>query len=224
MAVRRFEEAVKDLDTAVGLLNDKGDMTDPSVKTQMAQLITTRARVYQAKGDIEAAYRDFDKAVKIAPNQRYVIRSRGFLHFSQKKWDLAIADLSTAIKASPNDAEARLALARSYELTQKGMQSLDQYEQVTQLRPQDIRPLLGMASVRLSNDPRVRDASKAVEHSLAACELTNWKQAAAVKAALASHTAAGKLETALKLFDQHQDVFDPEARKQIEGELQKLRK
>src|SRR6185436_1020289 len=47
-----------------------------------AGLRHTRARYYSDKGDIEAAIRDLDRAIKLRPSEPYWVSERAAAHFS----------------------------------------------------------------------------------------------------------------------------------------------
>ena len=61
----------------------------------------------RALGNHEAAFGDYNAAIKIDPNDIDAYRNRGLLYAWQGKRDLARADYEQGLKLSPNDQVAQ---------------------------------------------------------------------------------------------------------------------
>jgi len=74
-------------------------------KIAWSNSLTGRA-VYQAQeGNVKAAQSDFDKAIKIAPNNAVAYGDRAVFYINQEQWEAALKDLNKAIKVDSNNAE-----------------------------------------------------------------------------------------------------------------------
>ena len=92
------QKAAAGLDTTIRLLG-AAIRRDPDD----AQLYLSRARLYVAKRDFDAALRDSTKAVQLTPDDPAGYNVRAVLHTIQGRPKQAVADLSKAIKIDPSD-------------------------------------------------------------------------------------------------------------------------
>ena len=91
MALGRYGDAIADFTEAIRL--------DP-----IAGYYDNRQAAYRAMGELDSALSDAYAAVKIAPKDSFVYRSRGLVYADMRQWPLAIDDFNTAIAIAPGDA------------------------------------------------------------------------------------------------------------------------
>jgi tetratricopeptide (TPR) repeat protein len=109
--ISKAEEALKDLARAIEL-----DPANP-------EPWYTRAMVYRSQREFAKAIPDLNKYIALTPsNPRYLADgylNRGIAHASTGNLDLAMQDISKAIEAAPDYADAYKARATVYRLMKK---------------------------------------------------------------------------------------------------------
>jgi tetratricopeptide (TPR) repeat protein len=71
-------------------------------KTLVFGLLQDRGQALVKLGDLDKAIEDFSLAIELYPGSTWSYFWRGKTYGNKQKWDLAIADLSMAIKLAPN--------------------------------------------------------------------------------------------------------------------------
>src|SRR5262249_41027090 len=99
----------------MGVRGQEAATTTPSAKTSPAQsaarLALQHGQEALKKGDLPGARADFEKAVKLAPNNAEAQSALGWVLAQQGDRDGAVSHLRSAIKAKPAFVDARLTLA-----------------------------------------------------------------------------------------------------------------
>jgi tetratricopeptide (TPR) repeat protein len=72
----------------------------------LAQALANRGETYRLLSDPAHAIEDFDRALRLKPNDPVALTGRGLLHLGDGRPDLALADFTAAIRADPGDGEA----------------------------------------------------------------------------------------------------------------------
>ena len=83
---RRFDEAIRDCDTALAL--------DPKGLTAY----DVRGAAYLSKGDFDKAIADYNEAIRLDPKHAWRHVSRGFAYARNGERDKAEADYATAVR------------------------------------------------------------------------------------------------------------------------------
>ncbi len=94
---KRYDDAIADLEKAC----------PPSAPTLIrGYALTSRARVYLSKGNLEAALADANDSIICCPDVAPLIATRGLILTRAKQFDKALVDLNKAIELDPYLAEA----------------------------------------------------------------------------------------------------------------------
>ncbi len=74
-----------------------------------------RAEGFVAKGDLDSAVADYNKAIELRSGEPSAYLSRGMAFLKKNNYDLSIVDFSKAIELNPREAMAYLNRGNSYE-------------------------------------------------------------------------------------------------------------
>jgi lipoprotein NlpI len=85
---------------------------------ELAQALFQRGLGYAAQGQFPTAIRDFDQALKFAPEATDALYNRGAVYSKMGKWDQALADFDALLKKVPNDPNTLY--ARAWVQSQRG--------------------------------------------------------------------------------------------------------
>ena len=96
----RFEEALADINQTIHLI--------PMADVQSHQL---RAEIFEKLARHEDAVADLTRCLEIDPSRRYIHKARARMHFLLGNFDMARADLETAIELNPQDTRALLSIS-----------------------------------------------------------------------------------------------------------------
>lgn len=83
-------------------------------REKKAQLYVKSGQTMQAQGDLDAALRFFDKAVRSDPEFSAAYRSRGFLYLRLGCRDVAIQDFGKVIELAPQEPAGYVTRALAY--------------------------------------------------------------------------------------------------------------
>jgi tetratricopeptide (TPR) repeat protein len=121
-----------------------------------AQAATKRGQVLARSGKTEEARAEFDHAVALDPYNAQALYSRGLLHQSEQRHQLAIDDLTAANGLTPQRAEPLLARAVSYLALDKIKEAAADLDEAAQADPQNaqIWTTRGLAYERLGDKVR----------------------------------------------------------------------
>jgi protein O-mannosyl-transferase len=64
-----------------------------------------RGLMYQAQGDIDAAFADYERAIALDPEFQEAYNNRGLIYTKRKKYELARNDYTMALRLSPREAK-----------------------------------------------------------------------------------------------------------------------
>jgi lipoprotein NlpI/rhodanese-related sulfurtransferase len=95
-ASSRFDEAMKDLDTAIAIIKDNADF------------LLKRAKAYAAHGakHKESALRDFNEVVRLAPKSTVALQERARFQEAVRHYVRAIMDFDAVVALAPTDKKA----------------------------------------------------------------------------------------------------------------------
>lgn len=128
-----------------------------------------RGWLYEYKGDMQMAEKDYSKAIVIDNNDVDALYNRGLLFAKQKKYDEAIQDFSAVITLNPRSADALCNRGSAYFQSGKPDLSVQDYDAALQLNPKDGDLYYNRAIVYLSKG----DKPKATADFKKAAELGN---------------------------------------------------
>ena len=97
------------------------------------------------KGNIYNAIADYNRAIKITPNDASAYVNRGAAWAKQGKIKLAIADYDRAIKIDRDFEEAFFNRGLALQKTKKYQNSISDYKKVLQINPQNAKALNNLA-------------------------------------------------------------------------------
>jgi tetratricopeptide (TPR) repeat protein len=102
-ALKEFDKAIADQTKAVE------NSANPSLD------IGERARLYADAGNNTAAFADYARAIKLAPDRVNCYKDRAKLYFDTKQYDLAVKDWTSVIRINPTFIAAYLERSKAYE-------------------------------------------------------------------------------------------------------------
>ena len=83
------------------------------MKPQAAEA-NARGQEAMQRGELDEAVEHFSTAIKCDPDNAVLIYNRGLAYLHAEKWELARADFDSAIKLTPDDAEATATIDRAW--------------------------------------------------------------------------------------------------------------
>jgi tetratricopeptide (TPR) repeat protein len=93
----------------------------------------TRADGYIAKGDLDSAIADYNKAIELRSGEPSVYLNRGTAFLKKNNYDLSIVDFSKVIELNPKEPAAYLNRGNSYEKKGEIKKALDDYQKAVDL-------------------------------------------------------------------------------------------
>lgn len=98
-----------------------------------AEFYSKRADASLAKGEVDSALADYNKALEIKADDPTLYVSRGKAHFSKKSFDQSVKDYDKAIELAPKTAVAFLNRGASYEKLGDAKKALTDYKAAADL-------------------------------------------------------------------------------------------
>jgi tetratricopeptide (TPR) repeat protein len=199
-----------------------------------------RAYVYRTKGQSDAAIREYNTATELDPEFSIAYFNRANIYYSKGEFEKAIDDYTASVRLNPKDADGYVARGITYCYAGRrteGLKDLAKGDALIVPGGSSEVALNGIAWFRATYpDGSLRNGKEAVEKATRACQITRWKEpypldtlAAAYaeignfnnaviyeKRALSMSSILGtersKMETRLKLYQQHQPYREYKAR------------
>ena len=105
--LRRGNEALQNnnLDDAISYYTEVIRLA-PAHPGIVAEAHNNRGIIYNKKGEIDRAIKDYSKSIELKPDFDHVYFNRGNAYHSKKDYDPAIADFTRAVEINPDLAEA----------------------------------------------------------------------------------------------------------------------
>lgn len=119
-----------------------------------------RADTSLAKGDVDAALTDYNKAVEMKGDEPNLYVSRGKAHFGKKSYDLSVKDYDKAIELAPKTAVAFLNRGASLEKLGDRDKALADYKKAADLEPSNE---VAKAEVKRIEDAVAKEAAAKAE-------------------------------------------------------------
>lgn len=108
--------------------------------SRRAEVLNNRAIAQTRKHEADLALRDYDEAIKLAPDYANALFNRGVLYLEKQKYGSAIADFNHALALEPDFAEAYFNRASALAAAGKFDDAIRDYDRVMKLRPREQYP------------------------------------------------------------------------------------
>jgi len=186
----------QDVIPACTLLIDSGE----SSPARLSDFIVSRGIAYQQAGDQARAMADYDRAIRLNPNDYYAFYNRGLAYADRGDPPQAVADFTVAIRLRPKDSDAYLQRGVIALNTHRLDEALADFNTAHELSPNDPWPLAnrGIIYAWKKDEVRARQDLKAVR----AADPTNFVllhgEAILAMGARDYDTAVARLSEALK--------------------------
>ena len=154
------------------------------------------------KGNIAAATRDVDEALRDDPKSWPALYMRAQIFASQGKYDRAIQDCNEALHLYPGFVEVALLRARINARLGKYAEALKEFNYLISLHPRRVtlaRALSDRAWFEATcPNPSFRDGQQAVKDAKAACSIMMWKDENMIDTLAAAYAETGDFESAVR--------------------------
>jgi hypothetical protein len=107
---------------------------EPSNKVRVS-LLVGRASSHALKKEMNAAFADYDQALRLDPSCVAALVRRARAWEDSRDYSKSIADLDRAVQLQPKDTDLYFRLARVHFLTGNLQETLDSYEAISRLEP-----------------------------------------------------------------------------------------
>lgn len=165
-----------------------------------------RARVMHAMGRTDASLIDLDSAIKCDPRCIPAYLARAEIWELRKEDQAAQQDFDQAAILAPTNPDVPTARGHYWLRKKNYAKAISEFDSALKMEPDYVKALVGKSLVLAAgSDMQLHDAQKAVELSNKACELTGWKDAAAIDSLGVAHAAAGNFNEAGKFVKQALD-------------------
>jgi Flp pilus assembly protein TadD len=142
---------------------------------------------------------DYNRSIKLAPNDRVALRRRALLWIDKEEFQYAIDDLSTVLTNAPTDESSLLHRGWSYLKLHQYDEAVADLERAIKLGPKDPRCLTILAWLLATcPDPKFRDGKRAVQLATASQRPAKDLQGAYLDILAAAHAENGDFEAAVR--------------------------
>lgn len=140
----------------------KGAGANPTTVEEFVQ----RGAAYQAAGDIERAFEDYDHAVRMNPGSALALGTRGYAYLQKNDIEHASIDIDSALKINPDDVNALHGKVAVHKAKGQFQLAIDAATHVIELNPNDATALVQRGEVyaaRQDSDKALADFDAAIQ-------------------------------------------------------------
>ena len=187
-------------------LFQKGRLDEAIVQFQAAQALQpdsadTCERLGDAlfrKGRLPDAIHQYQKALAIDPDFAQAHNNLGYCLFQMGRLDEAIAQYQKAVELQPRFAAAYNNLGKAFRQKNLPSDALASFQKAVTLDPQSLPPQINLAWMLATwPDPSIRNGPRAVALAQQASQLTQDKDASALRTLAAAYAETGQFEQAI---------------------------
>ena len=181
------EAAIRDFDEALHF------------EPNLYQAFYNRGLAYRALGDLEKAESDLDRTIALNPDFALAHVNRAALYAQKKRFAEAAAGYKAAMKVDSTMPEPFIGLAFLSLHDGKQAEAADYLDKALKLNPKSPQILNSLGWLRATSPTRsLRDARKAVDLAMQACQLTYWWEFQYVDTLAAAYAEQGNFAKAVE--------------------------
>jgi tetratricopeptide (TPR) repeat protein len=164
-------------------------------------------------GNLQAARRDFDTAIRTDPTLWVAIFWRARLSAQEHRWELVIQDCNSVLRQDSTFVEAAALRAAADIALGRYAASLRDLNDSIRLQPTRLETyalaLNRRAWLRATcPDPSIRNGRGAVDDAKKACHITKWREADMIDTLAAASAEAGDFDSAMRYEKQAMSAPD----------------
>ncbi len=187
MNKHQYDEALSDFTKAL------------EINPKDADAYYNRGFSYGGKGSYDQAISDFSKALGINPRDAIAYFYRGLAYLKKGNHEEAISDFSRALEINPKDADAYRNRGDAYAKKGQYGQAISDFTKALEINPRDAGVYNQFAWLLVTaKTSHLRDGKKALELSLKACELSEWKDPNYFDTLAAAYAQVGNFDNAIR--------------------------
>jgi tetratricopeptide (TPR) repeat protein len=203
--LQQTEQAVADLDECL------------KRNPKHAEAFYVKGNIAAAAGDAVKALELYEAAVKITPTHSAAWYNRGNLLFNESRLDDAVESWTKSLEVQPNLFRAYNNRAAALVKLERFKEAVQDYERALEISPGFARAWDNYAwLLATSDDPEIRDTTRAVFMAKKACELTGYKDWAPISTLAAAYAEAGDLDQAASWAREAKAVAPADQQEEIE--------
>jgi tetratricopeptide (TPR) repeat protein len=141
------------------------DRGNRETATRRASAFNNRGGAHHDRGNLDAAMRDYDEAIRLSPRSPEAFFNRGIVHYDRGNFDAAMRDYDEAIRLNPRFAAAFINRGRVHYDRGNFGAALRDYDEAIRLNPRDADAFTNRGAVRLRHgnlDAALRDHDEAI--------------------------------------------------------------
>lgn len=208
----RFNEAIADFSEAARL--SPWDW-QPIYRRGLARL---------ARREHALAIDDFTEVIRLDPERAEAYLQRAGACVQVGRLEQAVGDYTELLRLQPASATVYNSRGRLHLRRGDRVAALTDFQHASELDPQNDNTLCQLAWIwATSPESSLRNAPKAIEYALRACELSQWRKASPIDALAAAHAAIGEFEQAIHHGERALDVASEAERAVVATHLQAYR-
>ena len=164
-------------------------------------------------GDLPAARRDFDAAIRSDPTLWVAIYWRARLSARERKWDQVVRDCNEVLRQDSTFVEAAVLRAVANSMLGRYSASLHDLDNAISLRPARVETFSWVLERRAwlhaaCPEASFRNGRLALEDAKRACSMTKWKEAGPIDTLAAACAETGDFDSALRYEQQAMSAPD----------------
>jgi len=164
------------------------------------------------KGDLKAAHKNIDEAIRHGPNYWPAYYNRARLFAAEGKWDLALRDCNEALRRESGFVPAALLRAKINAHIGNYVAARSEFDHLIAIEP---RPqFYAMAFDERAwfratcRNESFRNPKGAIDDAKKACTITQWKEAEPIDTLATACAASGDFDSATRYEEQAMQAYD----------------